>query len=79
MELAIVTLLSPPLLPHLSTMLTWSSSLPLAYLQLYMFALKKKKQKYFVGMRNAFLVAFKNTEHSNSVVATAAAIYAAQQ
>lgn len=44
MELAIVTLLSPPLLPHLSTMLTWSSSLPLAYLQLYMFALKKKSR-----------------------------------
>lgn len=39
----------------------------------------KKKQKYFVGMRNAFLIAFKNTEPSNPIVATTAAIYAAQQ
>jgi len=30
-------------------------------------------------MRNAFLIAFKNTEPSNPIVATAAAIYAAQQ
>lgn len=41
MDLAIVILLPPPLLSHLSTMLTWSPSLPLAYLQPYKFVLKK--------------------------------------